>query len=53
MAASAVAAEMSEGVDDESKGQQTSCEAVMVTFSSFQQAFNTEQDIREVGAKII
>ena len=49
--AASTAAEMSEAVDDKSKDQQTSCEVVMEIFSSFQQAFNTEQDVREVGAK--
>ena len=44
---------MSDAVDDKSKDQQTSCEVVMEIFSSFQQAFNTEQDVREVGAKIM
>lgn len=39
--------------DMQVKDEQDACENVMQIFSSFQQMFNTEQDIREVYVIII
>ena len=41
---------MESSLDEQMKDQQASCDNVMEIFSSFQQTFNTEQDIREVYA---
>ena len=49
----ATVAEMSQPADEESKDQPSTGEVVMEIFTSFQQAFNNEQDIREVSTNFL